>query len=91
MKKLPKLNLNAIKRAVKNLPAKLEQMRQDEEDKLSLSGKFAPVYGTCIVCKNKVIAKVSYPHTGMIGGPRLQSYVSGWECEGCGLLYGRMP
>lgn len=89
--KMPRLDPDALKRACAELPARLEQMRKDAEDERCLTGKFAPKSGVCVVCKGPVVGRISYPHSDMIGGPPMQAYVSGWDCENCGLMYRRCP
>jgi hypothetical protein len=88
---MPKLDPEALKRAAEELPARLEQMRKDEDDERCLTGKFAPAWGICVVCRGNVKARIAYPSSDLIGGPPMQAYVSGWECSHCHLLYGQSP
>jgi hypothetical protein len=67
------------------------KLRKDEEDERCMTGKFAPKSGVCVVCKGVVVGRVAYPHSDMIGGPPMRAYVSGWDCENCGLMYRRCP
>lgn len=69
----------------------LSDARQETEDRRTLSGKYAPEAGQCRVCKDKVVAKISYPNDGMIGGPPSQGYISGWSCVRCFIMYGACP
>jgi hypothetical protein len=74
-----------------DIKAIMRSAQQDREDSGRLTGKYAPGTGTCRVCRGKVVAEISWPDDGLIGGPPRKGYVSGWHCEGCFIVYARCP
>lgn len=78
---------------------RMEEMRQDEEDKKHRRGKYAPPTGICAVCGGKVVDKVTREYRGdpmrMIIGPGSRNQMStvhhGWYCIACGIRYEFLP
>jgi ribosomal protein L37E len=89
--RLPKISRKMIEQVRRDLPAHMEAQRQDEQDRRCLRGKYAPTRGVCAACGGPVVGKVRFRDTGRIGGPPATAYVSHWECEDCGLMYGKVP
>jgi uncharacterized protein with PIN domain len=89
--KLPKFTPEDVARIAREIPKHMAERRADEEDKRRRVGKYAPETAPCRVCGGRVSGVVRYRHSDRIGGPPPPSYVAHWECEGCGLMYGRCP
>lgn len=89
--KVPKLTTKSIQNALDRGLERVAASRKDEEDHRCLRGKYAPSSGTCRVCGGSVVGIVRFQRTGMIGGPPPPAYVSHWSCEGCGVMYDRVP
>jgi predicted metal-dependent HD superfamily phosphohydrolase len=48
-------------------------------------------HGVCRVCSGKVVARTRTSSVVILGSPPQMPYVHHWECESCGLVYGRCP
>lgn len=68
-----------------------KQSRQDEQDRRTLRGKYAPPSGACRVCGGRVTAEISFDYGDRIGGPPVPGHVSGWSCDDCKLVYRACP
>lgn len=69
----------------------LARHEQDEEDKRALTGKYAPPSWACRTCGDLVTAVIDFPWNGVIGGLPSNGHVTHWQCDGCGLMYGKPP
>lgn len=89
MKKLPDIDVEKIDKEALNpeILQKTAAYRKEENDRRTLQGKYAPPTGVCKVCSDRVIARVAFKNDGLIGGTPRQAFISGWHCEGCGLMY----
>lgn len=79
------------KKLVEELGERVRDYEREREERRTLSGRHAPPVGTCAVCGGRVHGKIEFPWDGRLGGEPPQARVIGWECMGCGLLYGRVP
>jgi|HubBroStandDraft_2_1064218.scaffolds.fasta_scaffold38273_4 hypothetical protein len=89
--KLPRLTRAKLKAIAAAIPAHLAARRQDEENRRLKRGPYAPPTGKCVACGGAVFGQVKTHHSDRIGGPPPGTYVSHWECDACGLMYGRCP
>lgn len=88
---VPVLTTEQIKEASARGNERARAARDDADDRRLHRGKYAPEKGMCSACHGVVSGKIHVHHPGMLGDPPQPSSVSHWECEGCGLMYGRCP
>jgi len=85
------LTPEVIERVMGEVRAQNEIRRKEAEDRRCLRGAFAPPKGVCRVCGGDVVAEITFPWTGRLGGPPPQARIRNWACEECGLLYRKPP
>lgn len=88
--KIPKLTAEQVRKAMQD---GFDRHEQDQEARRCLTGKYAPPTGRCVGCGDEVRGIVAWPPwDGLIGGTsKPRAHISHWQCEGCGLMYGKCP
>lgn len=90
--KIPKLTAEQVRNVMDDVREAHKQQEQDAEDRRHLTGKYAPPVGRCLVCGDEARALLAYPPwDGYLGGLGQNAHITHWQCEGCGLMYGKCP